>query len=324
MKRKVLILSLFLSLLFTLLSCGNTAYNFSPIYVFDTTVDIIMYKNNNEYTLSKENADKLYNDIKKEINELSRLTNDFSSNDTNTSIYDLNKNRSIETNAKLIDIIKYSVNLIEDTDGYFNPFMGRLNHLWKDCINNNKIPSDEEIKKELDIIKNTSVKIEGNNVTIIGDGNIDLGGLVKGYALEWIRKYLNNNKVDKYIIDCGTSSIYIGDKEANVSITKPYKSGYIKKLNIKNLGVATSNGKYQNIVIDGVRYHHLINPFTGYPSNEYDSLSIIGSIDNGLMDAYSTAMFSMNSSKAIEFSKKKDIDLIYCIGDTIIHQKNHE
>ncbi len=310
MKKKALILSLFTSLIFILLSCGNNLYSFGPIYVFDTTVNVIMYENNDDYILDKENAKNHYNEIKKKLNEINRITNDFESNENNTSIYDLNLKRTLEVSDELVKIIKSSIDLIEDTNGYYNPFMGRLNHMWKESINNKTIPSDENIKNELEIIKNTNITIDKNKVTINGDGNIDLGGMVKGYALEWIRNYLDSNKVTKYVIDCGSSSIYIGNINTKVSITEPYKNGYIRELETMNNGVATSSGKYQNIVIDGKRYHHLLNPFTGYPSDIWESVSIIGNIDNMLLDAYSTAIFSMNANDAYSFAKKKNIEII--------------
>ena len=317
MKKKVLILNLFLSIIVILCSCSkNKSYNFAPIYVFDTAVNVILYDGDDNYSLDKDSANNYYNEIKQKLNEINRITNDFSSNDTNNSIYDLNEKRTLEVSSELISILNKAVDLIKDTNGYFNPFMGRINHMWKDAINKNTILSDDSIKNEIEIVKNTSLEIKGNNVTIIGDGNIDLGGMVKGYALEWMRNYLNSKNVTKYVLDCGSSSVYVGDILTNVSISKPYKNGTVFDDKVMNKGVATSSGKYQNILIDGVRYHHLINPFTGYPSNNYDLVSVMGNIDNGLMDAYSTAIFSMNEEDAKEFCVKKGLELLLIKDDT--------
>ncbi|MBR6072217.1 MAG: FAD:protein FMN transferase [Acholeplasmatales bacterium] len=316
MKKKALILSMFISLIAILFSCGkNNSYSFAPIYVFDTTVSVIFY-DGDDYKLDKDTANKYYNEIKQRLNEINRTTSDYDSNDTNTSICDLNQRRTLEVSSELISILNKAVDLIEDTNGYFNPFMGRLNHMWKDAINKNTIPSDDDIKNELEIVKNTSIDIKDNSVTIVGDGNIDLGGMVKGYALEWMRKYLDSNHVTKYVLDCGSSSIYVGDYLTNVSISKPYKNGTIFDNKVKNIGIATSSGEHQSIVKDGVRYHHLINPYTGYPSNNYDLVSIMGNIDNGMMDAYSTAIFSMDEKESEEFSVKKGLELITLKGDT--------
>ena len=314
--KKLAIVSLFIFVSLILFSCNtNTIYELTPIYAFDTVVSIKLQKNNDEYTLTKEQAEIHYRVIKSVLDDITLSTNDFESNEYNNGLYDLNKERELAVDYYLVNILEYSVKLIDDTDGYFNPFLGRLNHIWKQSIKEKKVPSDDVIKKELEIAKNTSLKIEEDKVTIVGDGNIDLGGVVKGYALEWIKDYLIGQKITKFVIDCGSSSVYIGDMEATIYITKPYSGGYIEKLTLKNKGVATSNGKYQNIVIDDNRYHHLLNPYTGYPSNYYESISVMGNIDNGLLDAYSTAMFSMNEEKIREFCKAKGLEAILYMND---------
>ena len=307
--KKLITLSLFILSTLLFASCSsNKAYEYGPIYVFDTVVTIVFYE---------DNCEEHYENIKNKINEISRDTNDFSSNSSNNSIYDLNIKRELELSDTLVELINKSINIINESNGYFNPFMGRLTHKWKEAISSKTVLSNDVITSEVEIINSTSVEISGNKVKIIGEGNIDLGGIVKGYALEWMRKYLNDNKITKYYIDCGSSSIYIGDYKTSVAFSNPYGSYYIKVLSLDNMGVATSNGKHQNVVIDGVRYHHLINPKTGYPSNNYDTLSVIGKIDNTLLDAYSTALFSMNETDAINFCKNKNLDLLtYSGGET--------
>ncbi len=319
--KKLLILSAFIITSLILISCNtNMTYELNPIYVFDTAIGIRLDKINDDYKLSEEEAKNHYKVISNKLNELSRITNDFDTNENHNSIYDLNEKRELEATQELVDIIKFSVDLIEDTNGYFNPFMGKLNHIWKDAIKERKLPNDDLIKEELAKAKETTVKIENNKVSIVGEGNIDLGGVVKGYALEWMRKYLDSNKITKYVIDCGSSSVYIGDSVATVAITMPYNSGYIEKLSLKNRGVATSNGKYQNMVIDGKRYHHLLNPFTGYPSDNYESVSVIGNIDNGLLDAYSTAIFSMSKEEYTKFCTSKGIEVIVLNHDDTVNR----
>ena len=306
--KRILKLSLLLLCFIVLSSCNKVVYENYPIYVFDTVVSLTFYQNGYE---------KHVNIIKNKLNSISKETNDFQTNSSHNSIYDLNEKRELEVSDDLINIINYSNRLMEETEGYFNPYMGRLNHKWKDAIKNNKILNEDEILLELDIIKSTSVEINSNTIKIIGEGNIDLGGIVKGYALEWTKNYLDENNITKYLLDFGSSSIYLGDYEQYVQLSKPYEAGYIERFKTLNMGIASSSGKHQNAMIDGVRYHHLINPFTGYPSNIYDAISVIGNIDNGILDAYSTAIFSMDENKAKEFIKNKNIELVtYKNGNT--------
>ena len=299
--KRILTLSILFVSIFLMSACNGNAYHeCTPIYVFDTVVNMVFYQDGYE---------ECYKNIKTKLNEISRDTNDFSSNDKNNSVYDLNISRELLVSETLKDIIVYADGFVSETEGYFNPYMGRLNHKWKDAINENKVLSQDEIDNELNIISATSVEVDGNKVKINGEGNIDLGGVVKGYALEWTKKYLDENNITKYYLDFGSSSIYIGDYEQQVLLKNPYNSGYYSKYKTKNVGIASSSGEHQNIVIDGVRYHHLINPFTGYPSNYYEAISVVGNKDNGALDAYSTAIFSMDDEKSTKFASSKGIEL---------------
>jgi thiamine biosynthesis lipoprotein len=101
-------------------------------------------------------------------------------------------------------------------------------------------------------------------VTRVGEAEIDLGGIAKGYALDIAKQYLDSKKVTKYIIDAGSSSILLGEKDTkdglfNIGL-KDIKNAYLKA---KNCFVSTSGTSEQLTVIDGVKYSHIVNPKTG-------------------------------------------------------------
>lgn len=308
------ILFIFMSILTTLLfvSCGNdVTYQCNPILVFDTAVNIVFYNDANYKTY--------YNDIKNKFNEINRISDDFNMNTDKNNAYALNNEREVIKTELFADMLNKAIELKEDTNGYFNPFIGRLTHKWKDAFSDKRVLSKEEIDYELDIMNNTNLIISEDKIKLDGEGNIDLGAFAKGYALDWAIEYLKNKNVDKYYIDCGSSSIYVGNKELNVALSKPYSSGYYLEFNASNIGIATSSPKYQYKVIDGVKYHHLINPFTGLPSNIYDSVNVI-SQNNIKNDCYSTAIFSMDIDTAREFAKNKNVNIVLYKNDEILYK----
>ncbi len=309
------ILFFFISMLIiTLASCGNeVVYECTPISVFDTVVTMVFYSDANYKTY--------YNDIKAKFNEINRLADDFNANTNNNNVYVLNKEREVNSSL-LVDMITKAVALKDDTLGYFNPYIGRLTHKWKDAIKEGRVLSDSEIQEELYIMNNTCALVNNDTIRLEGEGNIDLGAFAKGYALEWAKNYLEEKNVDKYYINCGSSSIYIGNKELSVSLSKPYSNGSILDFNASNIGIATSSPKYQYKEIEGVKYHHLINPFTGLPSNIYDSVNVISN-NNINNDIYSTAIFSMDLDSAKEFADEKNINIILYKNDEIIYQKEN-
>lgn len=310
--KKIIYIFTTLLMLISLAACNSeVTYECTPISVFDTVVTMVFYDDANYKTY--------YNDIKAKFNEINRISDDFNINTDKNNVYVLNDKREVESGL-LKDMLTKALELKEETNGYFNPFIGRLTHKWKDAIKNNNVLSSTEIEEELSLMNNTTISFDGDIIKLEGQGNIDLGAFAKGYALEWAKNYLDEKEVDKYYINCGSSSIYVANKELNISLSKPYSNDSILDFKASNIGIATSSPKYQYSVINGEKYHHLINPFTGYPSNIYDSVNVIGN-NNMKNDIYSTAFFSMSVDDVKEYVKDKDINVILYKDNEIIYQK---
>ena len=310
--KKIIYIFITILMLISLAACNSeVTYECTPISVFDTVVTMVFYDDANYKTY--------YNDIKAKFNEINRISDDFNINTDKNNVYVLNDKREVESGL-LKDMLTKAIELEEETNGYFNPFIGRLTHKWKDAIKNNNVLSSTEIEEELSLMNNTTISFDGDIIKLEGQGNIDLGAFAKGYALEWAKNYLDEKEVDKYYINCGSSSIYVANKELNISLSKPYSNDSILDFKASNIGIATSSPKYQYSVINGEKYHHLINPFTGYPSNIYDSVNVIGN-NNMKNDIYSTAFFSMSVDDVKEYVKDKDINVILYKDNEIIYQK---
>lgn len=138
------------------------------------------------------------------------------------------------------------------------------------------------------------------------DQALDLGAFSKGYATNIVKDYLIEKQVEYFSISAGSSSISVGkninrpeqDEIFIVSLTDPMFSTsvfnkYYGLIHIKDTSVATSGNFEQYTLYEGIRYHHIISPFTYYPVNEYYALTITGN-DAGLLDALSTALYVMD------------------------------
>ena len=104
-----------------------------------------------------------------------------------------------------------------------------------------------------------------------------------------------------------------------MGLDKPYGNGYFKVFDASEIAICTSSGENQNVLIEGNRYHHLINPFSGYPSNIYDSVVVLGNNSMDL-DVYSTAISMMEYDDAVRFSEEHNIDLILYKDNEIIYE----
>lgn len=147
-------------------------------------------------------------------------------------------------------------------------------------------------------------------ITIKGsDIELDVGAFSKGYATELAKDYLINEGVTYFSISAGSSTISVGQNINRptqnevyiISLTDPITSlPFFKEpygiIHIKNQSLATSGNFEQYTMYQGLRYHHLISPFTLTPTHDYAALTIIGD-DAGLLDALSTALFVMPPSE---------------------------
>lgn len=281
------------------------------IYAMNTTISLSFY--------NVDNSDELASNVEEIYMKYSNVASDFDSGYGVKSVYDLNQARTLEVSDELIEMIEFSVMMVEETNGYFNPLIGRLSQMWKDAISNGKVLENDVVLAELETMNNSSISINNNEVTINGNANIDLGGIAKGYATNEVKKYLDSQNVHSYMLNAGSSNLVLGTKdkeEFKVGFTNPLNGKYYKTLNLKNVCVATSSLEHQKIMIDGIYYSHLLNPKTGYPSRYYDSLSIFGD-DSGLLDVYSTACYAMEYSEMCGFLQGKGLHFIAVKDDEI-------
>lgn len=316
MKKFIGIISIII-LLFSLASCNSLeVHRCKPIYAMDTTIEITFY-NVKEYQ-------KHYEKIKEIYLKYDRLCSDFVSGGDTPNVYDLNEKRSILADFDLVDLIREAVLYKEETKGYYNPFIGRLSHAWKNAIQNHTVVFDEVVQTELEIMNHTDILIEENQINLIGDGNLDLGGIAKGYATEKAKEYLDSVHVSGYLINAGSSNVLLGDKNSKdfvVALEEPYRSKNILLIEAKHTAIGTSSGKYQSILIDTIRYHHLLNPFTGYPALFYDNVNV-SCASSVQCDVYSTAVFCMEMEQAKNFCKEKNVELLLFKDTEILYKSD--
>ncbi len=316
MKRFFIFFNTLIALLF-LCSCNANnqikTTSLKPIYAMDTIIYINFY--------NVDNADSYFDDIKNIYDSYDSLSSDYELKNV-SNVKELNDKRRIEASDDLILLLQSAISYMNITNGYYNPFIGRLSHLWKDAIKDKRIVDDSIISSELEIMNSTSIVFDGNVVSLVGDGNIDLGGIAKGFATKKVCEYLKSKNIESYLINAGESSIALGTKDSNnfkVALSAPYSNSNISVISTKNKSIGTSSGRNQNCIIDGIRYHHLLNPFTGRPADFYDNVNILND-DPLLCDVYSTAVFAMDMDMAISFANELNFDILLYKDNEIIYE----
>ncbi len=294
-------------------SCSVNANNIeSKIFCFDTYIDIRLYEGTKAYGLDIINIMKKYDE----------LTDNYRARDVN-NVYTINHtNEQVQIDPGLWTLLNNS-EAVQTMGAYnFDPFCGSLAKLWKATLENNQVLDNETIASELVKINASSMELmDLEYVTRVGEAEIDLGGIAKGYALDIAKQYLDSKKVTKYIIDAGSSSILLGEKDTkdglfNIGL-KDIKNAYLKA---KNCFVSTSGTSEQLTVIDGVKYSHIVNPKTGSVVSLHDSVIVL--TDSGYYgDALSTSMMMNTIEEIKEIEASHNVKAIV-IDDGKISYKN--
>ena len=287
MKNKKLLL---LVSLIPLISCSKNTMIESRVFYFDTLVDIKLYDGN-------QSDMKFVKQVLQSVDEVADRYHQRSVN----NVYTINHtNEVITVNEVLYNLLFTAYNVENECANYFNPLCGSLSDLWKDSLALNEIPSDEDITNEVNKINNSSLLFsDGDHIQRVGDATIDLGGIAKGFALDWVKNYLVNTNIKKYLVNAGSSSILLGKKNTddgyfNVGVSD-LKNSYLK---VKDCFVSTSSKSVQGVTIDGVKYSHIVNPTNGSAVNLNDAVIVISS-QGYLGDALSTSMM-MNTVEEIQ------------------------
>lgn len=239
--------------------------------------------------------------------------------DIKVSLEDINNRvgEKIEISYDLFKMLEIAEEIRIETDGYFDYSIGKVIDVWKDGINRYKfreIPTSDfnKILDELDKIEIAenpiTLTIEQGRYFVEADelAQLDLGAFAKGYVTQKVVDYFRDMGVKSYLINSGQSSIAVGEKvdgsSYKIGLKNPTDFGpnVYAVANVKNEIITTSGDHDQYFLYNGERFHHIISPKTKTPLSNYHILTIVGK-DAGLMDAYSTAIFSMPIKEAKAF-----------------------
>lgn len=291
------------------------------MFALDTSISATV-TNTDDYDVLKTSMNK--------INDYEKL---FSKTIKDSDINKLNYNKNVEfstLNKNTVEILKIAEKVSNQTNGAFDFTLGNISDLWQFTSQNPKVPSNDEITKQLQCSGYKNFSIKNNSIVLNNNINIDLGGIAKGYITDLIVSDLKENGVDSAMLSLGGNVFVLGNKNNKkwkVGIANPSSPnnivGYVE---VSDKSVVTSGNYQRYFEENGKIYHHILDSQTGYPANSgLKSVTII--CDNStLADAYSTAFFVMGVDKSIKFLKDnnvKNIDAIFITSqDKIICTNN--
>lgn len=316
---------------------------------FDTITTYITYaKSEDDFKKQCDYIDEklnYYNDLFDKYNNYSGLNNV-------KTINDQAGKQAVEVDQDLINLIELCIQRNKDISSKVNIAFGSVIEIWHDyreSAENNggvgEVPSLDDLRKANEHTNLESVQVDKDKKTVyIDDENvsIDVGATAKGYAIELIKQDLIEMGVDNFLLSGGGNVVSHGErkikKEGNfylnecqdkycVGIESPQDGNFAVSdsdedseneavLVVQGESIVTS-GDYQRFYedINGIKYHHLIDPDTLFPAVHFRSVSIITE-DSGLADFLSSAVFLMKYEDGLKLVNSLDgVEAIWLLED---------
>ena len=248
----------------------------------------------------------------------------------NSQISQLNnaEGKTMEVSDDLAADLEKIRQLSQDSDGAFDPTLGKIIRLWNIDGENPHVPDQSEIDTLLPEVGYEKIQMDGNNVTLLDGCTLDLGAVGKGMGCDLIMDYLRSQPdVSGMILNLGGSSVMTyGEKPDGspwkVALTDPRdtEGDYLGAITLDANQFLSTSGDYEKYFIeDGIRYHHILDPKTGYPvQNGLTSVTIV--CDQGYL-AYglSTACFVLGMDAANPLLEKYDAEAVFVDEDKNVY-----
>ena len=206
-----------------------------------------------------------------------------------------------------ITLLNRGIYYSEISNGAFDISVEPITSLWNFGSKDQHVPDPEELKKAVSLVGYKNILLTDNEATLTKEGmGIDLGAIAKGFIADRMKDFLLEQGVKSAIINLGGNVLCVGSKPSGeafkIGIQKPYEqySETIAVMEIKDKSVVSSGIYERAFVEDGVNYHHILNPSTGYPyDNNLLSVTIVSdaSVDG---DGLSTTCFALGLDQGLE------------------------
>ena len=269
--------------------------------VMDTKVDVTLFG------VSSQEATAVANEMFEEMERLENILSRHISGSDISRINDAAGKNWVSVEPETVDVLKESIAAAELTEGVFDPTVGILLRLWGFGTEDPKVPSPDELEHALQLVGYDYIQIdeENNKVFLTQPGmNIDVGGIAKGYVVDRGQDVTAEAGIKAVFINAGGDISIRGSRPQGgkwrVAIQDPDNpQEWIAIIEMEEGSIATS-GDYQRFFEqEGVIYHHILDPFTGFPARHVTSVTVTGP-STSMVDALTTGIFVLGVERGLD------------------------
>jgi thiamine biosynthesis lipoprotein len=230
----------------------------------------------------------------------------------------------VHVSDETFDVIEMAQRAAQMSQGAFDISFYAMHGLWKfDEDLEEKVPSNSEIESRLPLVDYRKIVVDPKRKTVFlekkGMG-IGLGGIAKGYAVDRAVAILRRAGFNDAIVQAGGDLMFTGSKggkpwAAGIRDPRGERDSFFAVLRLENHAFSTAGDYERYFFLDGKRYHHIIDPKTGYPATRSRSVTIYAP-NAFLADAIDDAVFILGWQKGIEL-----VESIPEVGAVIVDDK---
>lgn len=265
-------------------------------FLLDTVIEI---------SVSSKNKDM--GDVLHETFELiKKYENKFSYHNPESELNKINNSKESNIDVDFYRILRTNEDLFALSDSLYDITVGTLTDIWD--FDEEIIPTLEDIREAKKFTGFEKITFTNHKLQKPAGVKLNPGSLSKGFIVDRVIEFLKSKEIISGMVNAGGDISFFGQpKPLKIGIQHPRdkRNEVIKVIKVQH-GAVVSSGDYERFFIhDEKRYHHIINPKTGYPSEEAISITVIS--DKAFTsDAYSTALFLLTPQKAIQIANETE------------------
>lgn len=228
---------------------------------------------------------------------------------------------AVEVDERTMVLLATALEQFEATGGAFDPALGAFRDLWGFGTDDPQVPSEAALEELLARPGAADISAEEGAVSA-GGADIDLGAAAKGFALDEMRTYMEENGVKDALVSFGGAILALGGKEDGspwkIGIRDPFSedaSAYIAVMEASDICIQTSGISEQYFVENGTLYHHILDPATGRPAQTGLAAVVVAAQSGTLADIWATALFVMGPEDGLAFCEENGIAALFLTED---------
>ncbi len=248
----------------------------------------------------------------------------FSRTDRNSEVSTLNAagGNAVTLSPAVRELLTLGKTWGERTDGAFDLTIAPVSSLWD--FTDEVRPTDEAVSAAIGLVDHTALTVTETGALLPVGMAVDLGGIAKGYVADRLGDYLREAGVKSALIDLGGNILAVGDKDGepfSVGVRDPFDSTALAAvIPATNMSVVTSGVYERCFTKEGVTYHHILNPATGFPvQNGLASVTVV-SASSADGDALSTACFVLGLERGMALIESLEgVEALFITEDGALH-----